>query len=301
MHMSLVRRNLLRGAFMGALLLSAPGAVAQQTQLPDDPRQLNMLLFDATERGVAGEVAAILEKGGSVEARNRFGSTALVIAAGGGHLDVVKMLVAADSDIDYANVAGSTALLRATMEGHAKTAKYLIGLGAKVGQVNRKGLSPIAGAAFNGDDEIVELLLARKADPDIRDNTGKAPILYAAAKGFVDIVEMLLDQGVDVNALYGNDLTLLMWAAGYANDVPAPDGVDTVMAVLERGAALDPRDDRGRTALMTAAAMGHVEVVQALLSAGARTDIKDKKGMTATDLATSESQAEVAALLNSKR
>ena len=57
------------------------------------------------------------------------------------------------------------------------------------------------------------------------DASGKTPILYAAARGFTPVVTRLLGTGIDVNAVYGNKLTLLMWAAGYANDVPVDDGV----------------------------------------------------------------------------
>ena len=55
------------------------------------------------------------------------------------------------------------------------------------------------------------------------DKTGKAPIVYAAGLGFTPIVRRLLDAGVDVNARYGNDLTVLMWAAGYAENAGALD------------------------------------------------------------------------------
>ena len=53
-----------------------------------------------------------------------------------------------------------------------------------------------------------ELLLANGVDPNYVDRTGKSAIVYAAAKGFAETVRLLLDAGVDVDARYGNDLTV---------------------------------------------------------------------------------------------
>jgi ankyrin repeat protein len=48
---------------------------------------------------------------------------------------------------------------------------------------------------------------------------------------------------------------------------------------------LDLVDDRGRSALMIAASLGHTEIVTALIAAGADRTLKDKTGKTARDLA----------------
>ena len=97
-----------------------------------------------------------------------------------------------------------------------------------------------------------------------------------------------------VNARYGNKLTMLMWAAGHANDVPVDDGVQLVTMLLDKGATLEARDDRGRTALMAAAELGHAEVVDLLLKRGADPHARDTAGKSAADLATA---APVQALL----
>ena len=76
-----------------------------------------------------------------------------------------------------------------------------------------------------------------------------------------------------------------MWAAGHANDVPDGDGVKTTELLLARGARLDEVDDRGRSALMMAAELGHGEIVKLLLARGAMADLKDKEGKSAADLA----------------
>ena len=98
----------------------------------------------------------------------------------------------------------------------------------------------------------------------------------------------LLANGIDVNALNGNDSTLLMWAAGHSKDAPEKDGLATVALVLERGAKVDAMDNRGRTALMTAAELGHAAIVKQLLAAGAQRSARDREGKSALDLADGE-------------
>jgi ankyrin repeat protein len=146
----------------------------------------------------------------------------------------------------------------------------------------------LAAAAYHGNSEIVDTLLARGGDPGAPDAMGKTPILYAAARGFADIVDRFLALGVDINAVYGNQLTLLMWAAGHADDVPEQDGLDLVASLISRGARVEPADDRGRTALMIAAEQGRAAIVDALLKAGANPGGRDREGKTALDLASNE-------------
>ncbi len=139
--------------------------------------------------------------------------------------------------------------------------------------------------AFDGDRRIFALLIEAGANPKAVDKTGKSAMFYAAGRGFAGIVKTLHGLGVDVNLAHGNDLTALMWAAGYSSDVPASDGLATVSLLLELGAEVSARDNRGRTALMIAAESDHVEVVDALIEAGAKPNIQDSEGKTALDLA----------------
>jgi ankyrin repeat protein len=259
-------------------------------QSPDksSPRVLNFLLFDAAERGCLDLAEQFISEGASVAARNGAGNTALLIAAHMGHAEVIEFLLAKGAAIDQRNLAGSTALLNAATANRRRAVKSLLEAGADVAIANNRGVTPLIAAVFGGHDAIVRSLLEAGADAHAVDATGKGPVVYAAARGFASLVKLLLEAGVDVNRRYGNDLTALMWAAGYANDVPLADGLETVELLLGRGARQDLADNRGRTALMIAAERGHAEVVARLIAAGADRSARDKDGRTALDLAASE-------------
>ncbi len=282
-----------------ATLIFFTGFAAAQNEYhdntPDEARgkpvnqmTANFALLQAAEKGWEDEIEKLLAGGAKVAARNRFGSTPLLLAAGSGHRKAVKMLLAAESDINHRNIGGSTALILAAEGGHARIAKMLIEADAFVDHANNKGVSAMTAAAYNGDDDVIELLLAEGVDPNYIDRTGKSAIVYAAAKGFTDTVRLLLAAGVNADTRYGNDLTVLMWAAGHANDVPVGDGVAVIAMLVEAGATLDLQDNRGRTALMVASSLDHAKSVEALLKAGARADIADNEGKTARDLAGGE-------------
>jgi ankyrin repeat protein len=80
-----------------------------------------------------------------------------------------------------------------------------------------------------------------------------------------------------------------MWAAGHEDGVGAPAAQGVVDLLLSRGAELDAMDDRGRTALMMAAELGHAELVAMLIGRGADASLRDKRGNTAFDLAANDS------------
>lgn len=247
--------------------------------------RLNLLFFDAAERGCLELVERFLGLGVSIRARDRFGNTGLLLAARMGETKVMERLLAEGAEIDYQNLAGSTALLRAVTLNRRRAVKLLLEAGADPGLANRRSVTPLTAAAFNGNDRLVKMLLAAGVDPTVIDATGKAPLVYAAAKGFADVAESLLDAGLAVDSRFGNELTALMWAAGHSNEVPVAEGLATVRLLLSRGAAVDLADNRGRTALMIAAERGHAEVVAELLAAGADPAARDLEGKSALDLA----------------
>jgi ankyrin repeat protein len=246
------------------------------------------IMFLAADSGCEPLVTKLLDGGVPSLARDREGNTALTRAAKAGQSAVVRLLIERGADLEQRNIQGATALFAATVANRIRIVQQLAEAGARTDAPGRSGVSPLSAAAFNGNDRLVAWFLTRGADPRDMDGTGKSAVVYAAARGFTTIVKRLLDAGVDVHRRYGNDLTLLMWAAGHANDVPETDGIATVELILARGGRVDDVDNRGRTALMMAAEQGHTAIAKRLVAAGADVALRDKDGRSAADLATSE-------------
>jgi ankyrin repeat protein len=246
--------------------------------------EISQTLFSAVDANCLDLVTTLLDEGASVDARDRLGARPLSHAARSGHLQMVDLLLAHGAPIDARNLAGSTALYLAAEGSHIAIAQRLIERGADVKLSGRSGITPIAAAAYAGNEVIFDALLARGADERAPDDTGKPPIVYAAAGARFSIVKRLLAHDTDVNARYRNDLTLLMWASGPDELVPEPQALEVVSYLLDAGAHVDDRDDRGRTALMIAAEGGHAEIANLLLARGADPSLKDKAGKRAADL-----------------
>jgi ankyrin repeat protein len=246
--------------------------------------EVSLTLFSAVDGNCIDLVTKLLDQGASVDARDRLGARPLSHAARSGHLQMVNLLLARGAPINARNLAGATALYFAAERSHISIAQRLIERGADVKLTGRSGVSPIAAAAYAGNDIIFDALLARGADERAPDETGKPPIVYAAAGARFDIVKQLLMRNIDVNARYRNDLTLLMWASGPDEGAPEAQAIKVVSYLLDAGAHIDDRDDRGRTALMIAAEGGHAEIANLLLARGADASLKDRAGKRAADL-----------------
>jgi uncharacterized protein len=246
--------------------------------------EVSLTLFSAVDANCTALVTELLDHGASLDARDRFGARPLSHAARFGHLPMVDLLLARGAPIDARNLAGATALYVAAENNRTSAAQRLIERGADVNLPGRSGVTPVSAAAFRGNDAIVEALLARGAADREPDQTGKTPIVYAAAAARLDVVMRLLSRRIDVNARYPNELTLLMWACGPDEAAPEAEAVKVVQRLLEAGASVDDRDDRGRTALMIAAEGGRSGIVDVLLARGADRSLKDKAGKRAGDL-----------------
>lgn len=248
----------------------------------------NTLLFSAAKHECEPLAKTLLEDGASLEARDALGNMPLAKAAQNGHLGLVKLFLDHKAPVNARNLEASTALFLAAEEERREVAELLLAAGADPNITGRTGISPVGAAAYTGNVQFVRLLLEHGADPKALDVTGKTAMIYAAGRCFKPVVALLAERGVDVNAVGGHNLTPLMWAAGHTDEAGAADVKETIEFLATKGAQLDEKDDRGKTALMIAAELGHATAVEALMKAGADKTLTDKSGRTAAELASDE-------------
>jgi uncharacterized protein len=85
---------------------------------------------DAIKRGDIQGGRVLLDRGTDINARDRHGQTALMLAAHAGHCQVVEMLIAHRPDLNTTAKYGLSALMLALVAGHAEVARLLADAGA---------------------------------------------------------------------------------------------------------------------------------------------------------------------------
>ncbi|KAG1669644.1 hypothetical protein FOA52_010804 [Chlamydomonas sp. UWO 241] len=109
-----------------------------------------------------------LLEGAPLNESDHCGDPPLLLAAGNGHLSVVKLLHDEGADIEQRNVMKETPLIRAAHNGHLSVVKHLISIGAAVGAIDMGDNTPLHWAAMRGHVEVVRTLLAAGADKEQR-------------------------------------------------------------------------------------------------------------------------------------
>ena len=84
----------------------------------------------AVTNGDVDAVRDLIGAGADVDARDRYGQTALMLAAHGGHRAIVALLVERGAALDVSAKYGLSALMLAIVAGHADVARLLARAGA---------------------------------------------------------------------------------------------------------------------------------------------------------------------------
>jgi len=128
------------------------------------------------------------------------GYTPLMLAAGNGDTEVVRLLIEAGADKDVQNSKKVTALIYAVTEGMTEVTRLLIDSGVNKDVCNKFGDTALTLAARTGSQlgmEIARLLIAAGADKDVQNDIGEIVLMFAAVNDDVEVVRMLIDAGAD--------------------------------------------------------------------------------------------------------
>ena len=214
-------------------------------------------LMEAAREGHEKVVKVLIDNGADVNQQTEeTQETALTLACCAGFIDVARLLIEANADIEK---GCSTPLMEAAQEGYEKLVDYLIESGAQVKTVATNSDTALDLAAENGHTKICQALLAAGANLEHLSEGGRTPIMRAARQGQEETVEFLIKAGANLNQYSeNNEHTVLSFACHSGH-------LQVVKLLLQNGANPNATLKDGSTMLIEAARGGHTAVVTLLL------------------------------------
>ena len=189
----------------------------------------------------------------TINSQNDDELTALLLALKRENLDVARLLLDHNADVNVRDKRGNTPLHVAvsTGNGHLDICRILLNHNAEVNSQNHHGSTPLLIASERGP-ELVQLFLDHNADPRARDGDGDTLLHCAALAGRLKVVRLLLERNADLNVEVNSrnnkgSTPLHLASAGYHEGNP-----DIVRLLLDHGADSQARNLSGETAFEVA-------------------------------------------------
>ena len=153
-------------------------------------------LILAARNGHLNVVKLLLSKNPEVNVKNNAGETAIIIPAKKGFLDIVQALVEHGADVNTQQNVGYNALLFAALSGKLPVVKYLVEVGRANLQAKTKDCgSPLHNAALNGYLSTVKYLVENGARVDAITTSGEIPLHFASFRDKLSTVVYLVEEG----------------------------------------------------------------------------------------------------------
>jgi ankyrin repeat protein len=262
----------------------------------------------AVESDNLEKVRALLKAGADAKAANRYGMTALHLAAVNGDAAMIRELIDAGADVNAVLPEGETVLMTAARTGNAASVKLLLERGAKVDERDKwYGESALMWAAAENHAEAVGLLIEhdapvngrsalqktanRRAGQSILSLGSWTPLMYAARENALEAGRALVKGKADLNLVDPDGATALEIAIINANyefasmllDAGAdPNVVDTDAAMGPLYAVVDMHRlavGHGRPNPQPVGLMNAVDLAKKLMEKGANPNAKLKKAI----------------------
>lgn len=240
-------------------------------------------MVKAAAKGNVSEVRRLLDQGVSANSRHTLtGWSALSAASYHGRLEIVRILIQADANVNARDKTGGTPLLKAATVPEGENTSEL--------------LKPKA--------EIIRELLKAGADPQLHDNFGgtaweqaviknqqeliaafegvkgvkETQMIVAASVGNISILRKMIEEGADVNYKDTDG-----WSA--LSEATLAGQLEVLRLLIDSHVDVNLKHQQGWTALMVAAQKNQIQAAQLLLKAGADPKIRNDEGVTAAMIA----------------
>jgi len=251
-------------------------------------------LMVAAEAGSADAMKMLIERGANVNAKNTYGSSALMWSVT--DAKKVRLLLDHGADVNVTARSGRTALIIASFANpSSEVVRMLLAKGANVAVMDQRKVTPLNAATFGNDTATVRFLLDASADINTADTfIGLTPLINASGNRNLEAVKLLLAKGANVNAVSKTEdlpriQTGIVQFGGWTSLLMAvPFGPpELVRTLMDAGAKVNVQDYRGFSPLMLAATTDHAnpEIVRLLLAHNADTKPKTREGETVSEWA----------------
>ena len=218
-----------------AQAIGAQGRTGAPAQSADGSTPLHAAVRDNNLR----EVEALLAKGASVKANNRYNVPVLYHAAQNGNAAIIERLLNAGADPNATAFEGQTMLMTAALAGKADAVRLLLTRGARVNTVEPyRGQTALMWAAAEGNTDAAGVLIEAGADLTLKSAGGLTPLLFAVRNAHIATAELLLTRGANVNDIAPDGSSALSMAVVNAY-------YEMASMLLDRGADPNIKDPRG--------------------------------------------------------
>merc|ERR1712195_434166 len=225
-------------------------------------------LWDAAQDGDNDKLELAIGCGANINMpdEERFGATALHMAASNGHAKAVKLLADNEANIQELDEDGFQAIHQAAKEGHADALCVLMEAKADPEVPAMRGVRAMHMASRYGHLNVVELLIQEKTQLRSLGDDGEQPIHHAAENRHAGVVATLLEEGADGNAVDENKNTPqeLAQANGHKNVVsvlkafsPAPSQILHILSGIRN--MVDDKLDKCEARIGTLEAKAGIE------------------------------------------
>jgi ankyrin repeat protein len=172
--------------------------------------------------------------------------------------------------IDQPDRYGMAPIHYASMDGDLEILKMLIWAEADVNICDLDGLTPLMFAALNGHVDCIRLLVDSKCNIEQKSHTEFRAIHYAAQFCQPRSVLALVAAGASASARGWLGQTPLHRLARCEMDTSFEAIKETILSLLvSKGVSIDARDSNGATPIFRAVAKGNLPVLRCLVEAGA--------------------------------
>ena len=276
----------------------------------------NENLLNATSHENLNDVERALKNGADVNHKDNDGDTALIVASIEGNKEIVQFLLDNGADIEAKDNSGFTALFWVVYNEDKEMAQFLLDNGADIEAKYDDGFTALHWSIYSKNQEIAQFLLDNRADIEAKDDMGNTALFRAVYNKDKEMAQFLLDNGADIEAKDDTGNTALLHSIDYIKyeliknieDITNEeifaipnlyDGdIEMAQLLLDNGANIEAKDNKGNTALIKASSHGNIEIAQFLLDNGADIEAKNNiNGETALIKASSSGNIEMVQLL----